>query len=63
MLIKSCLLYVFMKGHIKVKSYHSATPKLNIPSQNCSTQKAQPTQTTVSVKSESEINISIFYNQ
>ena len=22
-----------MKGHIKVKSYHSATPKLNIPSQ------------------------------
>ena len=33
MLIKSCLLYVFMKGHIKVKSYHSATPKLNIPSQ------------------------------
>ena len=38
MLIKSCLLYVFMKGHIKVKSYHSATPKLNIPSQNCYTQ-------------------------
>ena len=22
-----------MKAHIKVKSYHSATPKLNIPSQ------------------------------